>query len=232
MQDDQLVRIVEQLSAEPEEDYTLQQIVDQAVANVPGAHMCSVFVRHGTRVDVGATTDPVAARIDDLQFQLDEGPCLTVLTDHEIAKVGDTHADERWPTWSAASREEGVRSSLSVRLTSVSPLFACLNMYSPVADGFDDDDVDHALVYARLASVAISQAREIGGLRSALQNRLVIGAAQGILMERYGLSLERSFEVLRRHSNESNTKLREVAQGVVDGVGIHPAAARDGAMAP
>lgn len=220
MQDDQLARIIEQLSAEPEEAYTLQQVVDQAVANVPGCHMCSVFVRRHGLVEAAAQTDAAASRVDDLQFQFDEGPCLTVLTEHEIATVRDTHQERRWPRWSAGARAEGVRSSLSVRLTAVAPYFACLNMYSHDEDGFDDDAIDRAVVYARLASVALEQAREIGGLRSALQNRLIIGAAQGILMERFGLTLDRAFEVLRRHSNDSNTKLRDVAQGVLDGVDV------------
>lgn len=220
MQDDQLAAIIEQLSAEPEEAYTLQQVVDQAVANVPGCHLCSVFMRrHGT-VEVAARSDVAASRIDDLQFALDEGPCLDALAEHEIVTVRDTAEEHRWPRWAAAARSEGVMSSLSIRLTATAPYFACLNMYSRHEHGFDEDAVDRAAVYARLASVALGQAHEITGLRSALQNRLIIGAAQGVLMERYGLSLDRAFEVLRRHSNETNTKLRDVAQGVLDGVDV------------
>ena len=223
MQDDQLTQIVEQLNAEPEESYTLQRVVDQAVANIPGCDMCSVFVRRGNTVETATTTDPVASKIDDLQFELDEGPCLTVLEHHEIASVPDTLADELWPRWSTAAHTDGVRSALSVRLATDSPFFACLNMYSHREHAFDEDSVDQAVIYARLASVALLQAREISGLRSALTNRLIIGAAQGILMERYGLSLDRSFEVLRRHSNERNTKLRDIAQGIVDGAPQQPA---------
>lgn len=218
MKDMELARIVEQLSTETEEIYTLQQVVDQAVLHVPGCDMCSVFVRRGDVVEVAATTDALASRVDDLQFDLGEGPCLTVLDDHEIASVPDTATEVRWPRWTDAARAEGVRSSLSVRLAVDSPYFACLNMYSRELDGFDTDAIDRSIVYARLASVALLQAREITGLRSALQNRLIIGAAQGILMERYGLSLNRAFEVLRRRSNETNTKLRDMAQGVVDGL--------------
>lgn len=218
MQDDQLARIIEQLSAEPEEAYTLQQVVDQAVANVPGCHMCSVFVRrHGT-VEVAANSDATASRVDELQFELDEGPCLNVLSEHELASVPDTEHERRWPRWAEQAHAQGVKSSLSVRLSATAPYFACLNMYSYREGGFDDDAVDRAVVYARLASVALEQAREISGLRSALNNRLIIGAAQGILMERYGLTLNRAFEVLRRHSNDNNTKLRDVAQGVLDDV--------------
>lgn len=220
MQEDQLARIVEQLSAEPEEAYTLQQVVEQAVVNIPGCHMCSVFVRRHSTVEVAACSDAVASRIDDLQFELDEGPCLSALAEHEIVTVRDTAHERRWPRWGVAARDEGVMSSLSVRMSATAPYFACLNIYSRHEDGFDEDAVDRAAVYARLASVALGQAREISGLRSALQNRLVIGAAQGILMERYGLSLNRAFEVLRRHSNDTNTKLRDVAQGVLDDVDV------------
>lgn len=220
MNDADLAHIVEQLSTEPEESLTLQQVVDQAVRYVPGCDMCSVFVRRNGDVEVAATTDPLATRVDELQFEYDEGPCLSVLREHEIASVPDTALDERWPRWSDGAVEHGVRSSLSLRLAIEEPYLACLNMYSREVRGFDDDAVDLAAVYSRLASVAIMQARELSGLRSALNNRLVIGAAQGILMERYGLSLNRSFEVLRRRSNETNTKLHDVAQGLVDGLEI------------
>lgn len=222
MQDNQLALIVEQLAAEPEEAYTLQQVVDQAVANVPGCHMCSIFLRHDTKIEVAAVTDPVAARVDQRQFELDEGPCLSILAGDEVETVPDLAEEDRWPRWSASAQAEGIRSSLSVRLASAGPIQASLNMYSHAVDAFDEDAVDRAIVYARLASVALTQAREIGGLRSALQNRLIIGAAQGILMERYGLSLNRAFEVLRRRSNETNTKLRDVAQDILDGVPIRP----------
>lgn len=220
MQDSELADIVEQLATQAEEGYTLDQVVEQAVANIPGCDMCSVFVRHRNSVEIAATTDPLASEIDDLQFALEEGPCLSVLQNHEIAAVPDTHSESRWSRWSEATRAKGVHSSLSVRLATESPYFACLNMYSREADAFDEDAVDRAVVYSRLASVAIMQAREISGLRSALHNRLVIGAAQGILMERYALSLNRAFEVLRRHSNERNVKLRDVAQEVVDGIAV------------
>lgn len=220
MQDSELADVVERLSTEPEEDYTLQRVVDQAVVNIPGCDMCSIFVQQRGTVDVGAETDPLAARIDGLQLEFDEGPCLSELRHHEIVSVPRMETEARWPRWSRAVWSEGVRSTLSVRLATYEPYRACLNMYSREVEAFDEDAIDRAIIYSRLASVALLKAREISGLRSALHNRLVIGVAQGILMERYGLSLNRSFEVLRRRSNETNTKLRDVAQEIVDGFPI------------
>lgn len=219
MQTSELARIVDELSVEPEEGLTPQQVVDQAAAIVPGCDMCSLFVRKNETVELAACTDPVAREIDDVQFDLGEGPCLTVLGEHEFVFVRDVGADSRWPRWSEAAVAAGVASSLSVHLGSAETRIACLNMYSRAPDGFDEDATDRALVYARLAALALVQAREVSGLRSALHSRMVIGAAQGVLMERYGLSLERAFEVLRRHSNESNTKLRDVAHSVLDSAG-------------
>src|SRR5699024_1848671 len=83
--------------------------------------------------------------------------------------------------------------------------------------------VPMAAVYARLSGVALQQAYHADGLRTAMQSRLTIGAAQGILMERYNISLDRSFEVLRRRSNETNVKLRDVALAIVQQTDEHTA---------
>jgi AmiR/NasT family two-component response regulator len=64
--------------------------------------------------------------------------------------------------------------------------------------------------------VAMSRVQESDHLWQAIDARKLIGQAQGILMERYDLDDERAFEVLRRYSQNSNLKLRDVAQMVVD----------------
>lgn len=220
MDDEQLARIVEQLVRRPEEDFTVMQVVEQAMDNIPDCDMCSVFMRRNGTTEVAATTDPRAEQIDLAQMEFDEGPCLSVIEHAEINSVPDTARDERWPQWSRFARSLGARSSLSVRLATEPDVLASLNLYSRRTSGFDEDAIDRALVYARLATVALGHAREVTGLRTALTSRMVIGAAEGILMERYGLSLDRAFEVLRRQSNETNTKLRDVAQQVVDGTAL------------
>jgi AmiR/NasT family two-component response regulator len=53
-------------------------------------------------------------------------------------------------------------------------------------------------------------------LQTAVQSRLLIGVAQGIVMNRYELTLEQSFEVLRRFSSQANIKLRDLAAAVIE----------------
>ena len=91
-----------------------------------------------------------------------------------------------------------------------------LNLYSLEVGGFDGQDRAAGLMFAAHAAVALRSAQTEEQLRSAIASRTVLGQAQGILMERYKLSAERSFEVLRRVSQDANVKLRDVAQRLVD----------------
>lgn len=210
-----LTELIERLAADPEEHYTLEGVIERVARDVPGCDYSSVFVTRGKRVEIGAASGPVAANADKAQLEFDEGPCLDALWNREIVLVSDTGCEKRWPRWAKEAHEAGVGSSLSIRLATGDDMLGCLNMYSTQSDAFEDDAVDIAAVYARIASVVMLKAREVDGLRSALQSRHIISTAQGILMQQYGISLNRSFEVMRRLSNESNIKLRTLALQIV-----------------
>ena len=66
------------------------------------------------------------------------------------------------------------------------------------------------------ATNALNSARLVSGLQTAVHSRHLIGVAQGILMATYDLTMDQSFELLRRYSSQTNTKIRDVAQHVVD----------------
>jgi AmiR/NasT family two-component response regulator len=71
-------------------------------------------------------------------------------------------------------------------------------------------------IFARHAALALSRAWNEAGLDTALDTRKLIGQAQGILMERHDLDEARAFEVLRRYSQDHNTKLRDVAAHLIE----------------
>lgn len=214
MHEQELADLVERLNADPELDYTLDQVVQEALHNVPGCDFCAVSLIRRGQIEGASATDSLARQLDSLQVQFGEGPSLETAWDHEILRVADYAAESRWPRWVEQARRLGVGSSLTFLLP-VDGASATLTMYSRSAGTFDQGAIDLAAVYARLSGVAVQQAYQVDGLRTAMQSRLTIGAAQGILMERYGISLDRAFEVLRRRSNETNTKLRDLALTIV-----------------
>jgi hypothetical protein len=109
----------------------------------------------------------------------------------------------------------GVHATLGIQLSTTDEVLGALNLYAGKAGAFTRDDVDVAEIFATHAANAPTAARMSSGLRTALHTRHMIGVAQGILMQLYELSMDQSFELLRRYSSHCNTKLGEVAEYVV-----------------
>jgi hypothetical protein len=81
---------------------------------------------------------------------------------------------------------------------------------------FDTDDEAIAHILARHATVALATARHEQTMSAAVDVRKLVGQAMGILMERYGVDGDRAFAILKRYSRDTNTKLRDVAQQLID----------------
>jgi GAF domain-containing protein len=213
--------LAEKLHAQPAEDLTLDRICAHALEVVPAATSCGITLRRRRgRLETVVASDPVVTRCDQLQYELGEGPCVDAANDHGYFLVRDTSTDQRWPTWGPRAAELGMRSLIAVQLSAPQQddpdsVLGAINIYDGRIGTFSPDDLDQAIIFASHAADALSSARIIGGLRTAVHSRHLIGVAQGILMQRYGLSLDRAFDALRRYSNESNIKLSALAEMVV-----------------
>lgn len=210
-----------ELLAESDEP-TLQQLVcRRALAVVPGAELAGVTMRRRRgRLESVATTDPLAAQADELQHALGEGPCAEAALEADWHLCEDLASDPRWPSWAPRAAALGIRSLVSVRLPSDTlhdrhePLGA-LNLYARRPGALGPAQLRLAQVYARHAGNALAVARQRAGLEHAVSARHLVGAAQGVLRQRYDLDLETAFEVLTRLSSERNVKLRDLAARVV-----------------
>ncbi|WP_129667683.1 GAF and ANTAR domain-containing protein [Phytoactinopolyspora endophytica] len=205
-----------ELQNEPDIEQTLDRVVQYA-REATGCDAAGVMFLYGRgRIETAVTTDPRVAESDRLQTELDEGPCVRAMWDEDTFLVADTESEERWPAWGHGVAELGLRSAIGVRLFTLKSTLGALNLYDETPGFFGEDDFEVAEIFARHASVALAAADEERGLREAIGTRQLIGQAQGILMERYGLDAERAFALLRRYSRNYNIKLRRVAQQVVD----------------
>jgi GAF domain-containing protein len=199
-------------------EQTLETIVDWAQKAV-GSSGAGIFLRarRNGQVQTALPTSPEIAKVHELEIELAEGPCLDVLNDDSPGTciVGDTASDRRFPTWGPAAAALGLRSAMSAVMKTKDKVFGSLNVFSETAHNFDLDDLAVLDIFSRRAARAMAIAEDREGLLQALDTRKVIGQAQGILMERYGLDGDRAFEFLARQSQQRNVRLRAIAEWIV-----------------
>ncbi|WP_313404476.1 GAF and ANTAR domain-containing protein [Aeromicrobium sp.] len=210
---DQFAEVARAMSAESGLDQTLQRAVAGAVELVDGCEHAGISVVEKRRVvETAAATDDLVRRGDQLQYELDEGPCLQSIHEQETVQSDDLTTEDRWPVWSRRAADElGVRSMLSVQLFVTHDTLGALNLYSSAVAAFTEDSRESALALAAHVAVAMLAAQEHDNYESALAHRTVIGQAQGILMERYQLTPDQAFATLVRVSQAQNRKLRNIA---------------------
>ncbi|MBV9594925.1 MAG: GAF and ANTAR domain-containing protein [Actinobacteria bacterium] len=150
-------------------------------------------------------------RVDGLQYEAGDGPCLTSLRAQETVRADDLSTDPRWPRFAAGAVREGVLSSLSVQLFVEGTNLGALNLYSKTPGGFDDHAESVAMLLASHAAIAMKGTQVQVNLRTALRNRDVIGQAKGILMERFRLNEAQAFDLLVLASQRTHCKLNEIA---------------------
>jgi hypothetical protein len=195
------------------------EVADRAadVVGVP-ALASMTLVSEGPPRTVAASGE-LALRLDTVQYHDDAGPCL-----HAARSGGPvgvmSEDDPRWPDFSAALIAAGCDSVWSHPLP-LAPAVGSLNLYLP--SGVDPGRRETAAALAEAAAVPVANVwlyedavRRTDNLRAALESRAVIEQAKGILMERMKVTADGAFDTLVRVSNETNTKLRDVAQAVVD----------------
>lgn len=204
------------LLQEPDDGATLARVVDRAVLTVPGADVGGISLRRRTPdLETAAGTSAAARHATDLQHELRTGPAYDRVRDGRAHYIPATDKEERWEAWTQRLPSLGLLSVLTVRLGNGSSVLGALHLYAHERDAFTDCDIDVAVDYATHVGIALASARMVTGLRSALETRHLIGVCQGMLMQRYDISMDQSFELLRRHSTTRNVKLRELAEQVV-----------------
>ncbi|MCO1659159.1 GAF and ANTAR domain-containing protein [Pseudonocardia humida] len=224
---EQFVRLAENLAGATSVQGVLSRVCEAALVTVPGADLVSVTLRADDGFHTPARTDELAHRLDQVQYRLDEGPCVeaTRTPGMGVTFSADLGAGREYPRFGPEAAALGVCSVLAVGLFpgGASPRYGALNIYSREVGGLDELDRDLALVLAAHASTALSATMahstadlELAQLRQAISSRDVIGQAKGILMERRGVSADEAFDILRQASQSLNVKLSQVAQTLVD----------------
>jgi hypothetical protein len=129
-----------------------------------------------------------------------------------VVTVSDTRHGERWPEWSAAAARHGVLSLRLLGLQALRGQAATLDLCSPRADSFGSDDLARHMAGAEHIGLALRLIDRIEHLEEAMQTRDEISRAQGIVMERHSVNADEAMAFLRRVSQSSQVKVRQLAR--------------------
>lgn len=213
----EFAQLGKELRGEGDNEAALQRMVQLAVKYIGGCAGASIMVVRGGIPHSLVASDAVAASVDALQRELDDGPCLRSAERDENYLLFDVADESRWPRFCAALAERtAYRSVLSLQLEA--PDRAALNLFAEQPGAFADDDVDLATVFAAHVSslVAIHEVEDqVAHLEAALQSNREIGAAIGVLMAHHRITQDDAFALLRSASQTLHRKLRDVAADVV-----------------
>ncbi|NEM07090.1 GAF and ANTAR domain-containing protein [Geodermatophilus normandii] len=210
----------------------LELVTSLAATTTAGTLGAGVTVvdEHGKRSR--AASNAAVEEADVLQYELDEGPCLTAWRTRELVRIDDTTTDSRWPRWNDAASRLGVRSVLSAPLLVGDESVGAMKVYCerPMNYGRDDEHVMRLLAGQAAILLANSQslqeARRLGRqLTEALASRDVISRATGVLLARGARSEQDAFATLTATARQAGRSVQDVADALVAAVAARNARA-------
>jgi GAF domain-containing protein len=210
------------LHSEHTVDRTLQLVTELTERTVRSASAVSVTLAGKNGAFTPNASETIARTLDEVQYETGDGPCLNALSERHSVNASLADSDGRWPEFTLAAKTNDIGSILSVPLMVKDRSLGALNIYSRDTHLFDHTEEATASLLAQQAAavlanaVAFADATALNSqLLDALETRDLIGQAKGILMAREQCDASTAFDILRRASQRTNRKLRDIAADLV-----------------
>jgi GAF domain-containing protein len=202
----------------------LQTLVDTC-AELLDASAAGIMLADGSgELAVVASTSERSMLVETMQLSSGAGPCVECFTTGVAVTVGDV-ADlgDKWPGFKEAALEQGFRSVHGVPLRLRGNVIGTLNLFRPSPGAMSEEDKSVAQGLADVATIGILQERAIreadiakNQLQHALDSRVLIEQAKGVIAYMRDLDMDAAFRTLRDYSRSNNLNLRDVAERVVN----------------
>jgi GAF domain-containing protein len=174
---------------------------------------------------VMASSSEAMRLLELFELQAEEGPCLDCYRSGRPVVAQDlAMANGRWPRFTTQALAAGFRSVHALPMRLRGAVIGALNLFHLEAGEVQSADVEAAQALADVATIAILQHRATlqakvvnQQLQSALNSRIVIEQAKGMVAERENLNMEEAFSALRHHARNHNLRLVDVAEAVIAG---------------
>jgi len=201
----------------------LTRVATFAVRAIPGADGAGLTLLEADRADTIVATTTFVSEVDDIQYGIGQGPCITAARDGQTVMSGSLGADPRWRKFGGAVARLGVHSALSLPLITPDGVVGAMNVYAHAKHVFDERAAELGEIFAVPAAIAVQNAQVLAQtqrlaaqLQATLGTRGVIDRAVGILMSRSGGTEDEALDRLRTLSQNEHRKLAVVARQIID----------------
>ncbi len=150
-------------------------------------------------------------------------PCRDAFSGGEVVRVTDVRQEtSRWPEFSASATRGSIAGIAAVPMRLADQIIGALNLYSAGPREWSDEDMAVAAVLADVATSYVVNASKLRQqqqlseqLQGALQSRVVIEQAKGIIAEQHSVTIDEAYQLIRSHARNNNASLRAVAEAIV-----------------
>jgi GAF domain-containing protein len=201
----------------------LTQVAEYAVQAIPGADGAGLTLIERDRPDTIVATAPFVSEIDDIQYGMGQGPCISAVAEARPVLSGSLGGDGRWPRFGGRIARLGVHSVVSLPLLTPDGVVGAMNVYAREKNVFDERAAELGMVFAAPAAIAVQNAHALAQTRRlaeqlqvALETRGMVDRAIGIMMSRSGGTETEAMTRLRELSQAEHRKLAVVARGIVE----------------
>jgi transcriptional regulator with GAF, ATPase, and Fis domain len=211
------------------DDYDVVELLDVLVASCVelfGVTEAGLLLADPSgNLSVIATSSEETRLLEVFQLQNNEGPCLDcILNGRPVTSTDLSNDTTRWPMFAPSAQAAGFKSVVALPLRLRDQTIGALNLFGERAELISANDQRVAQALADVATIGILQWRAshhaatvAEQLQHALNSRVVIEQAKGVLAERGGTNMDAAFNALRSYARGHNLKLTNVALAVVRG---------------
>jgi len=170
-----------------------------------------------------ASSDERTRLLELFELQGAQGPCLDAFSSGRAVQADATDSRARWPVFATQASGAGFRVMCAVPLRVRADIIGALNLFRSSEEPFTRTEMEIAQAMAEMAAIGLIQERALRErnllaeqLQAALQSRVIIEQAKGMLAEYLAVTVDEAFRLLRNYSRDHNRKLSEIASDVVD----------------
>ena len=182
-----------------------------------------LFDAHGRLRPLASSSERMQL-VELIEVQTEDGPCLDCCRDGRPVHEDDLEgASERWPQFAPAALDAGFRSTYAVPMRLHEERIGALNLFADRVDGLSEADQALGQAMADVATIGLLYERVLheraivsGQLQTALNSRIAVEQAKGLIAEQADVDMGEAFDLLRNYARSHNRRLRDVVADVIN----------------